>query len=189
MPSEVHIANRVREIRTKLGMRQEDLANAVGVSRQTIIALERGRLTNPSIQTCLMLARALGEPVDYLFYVVPVRRSGDTRPETDGQTPAASQPEPPDAQPEPEPPTPEPAALAPAPKPEPTPRPAPEPPAPLPEAVEDAPVMQEPADEPADETPALPDEEPAAEPAPSRTPSEPESGGDDEGPTQAVWDF
>lgn len=184
MPSEVHIANRVREIRTKLGMRQEDLANAVGVSRQTIIALERGRLTNPSIQTCLMLARALGEPVDYLFYVVPLRRSGETTPETDEQPPAASQPEPPDAQPEPEPPTPEPAALAPEPEP-----PAPEPPAPLPEAVEDAPAMQDPADEPADETPAIPDEEPAAEPAPSRTPSEPEGGGDDEGPTQAVWDF
>ncbi len=184
MPSEVHIANRVREIRTKLGMRQEDLANAVNVSRQTIIALERGRLTNPSIQTCLMLARALGEPVDYLFYIVPVRRSGETRPETDGQAPAASQPEPPDTQPEPEPPAPQPAELAPEPEP-----PAPEPPAPLPEAVESAPVAQEPVDEPADELPDEPNEEPADEPAPSRTPSEPDSSSDDEGPTQAVWDF
>lgn len=171
MPSEVHIANRVREIRTRLGMRQEDLANAVGVSRQTIIALERGRLTNPSIQTCLMLARALGEPVDYLFYVVPVRRSGETEPESDGHAPAAPQPEPPAEQPEPEP-------------------PAPEPPAPLPEAVEDAPVIQEPVDEPADEAPVEPNQEPAAAPASSRTPSKPDSGDDDdEGPTQAVWDF
>lgn len=170
MPSEVHIANRVREIRTRLGMRQEDLANAVGVSRQTIIALERGRLTNPSIQTCLMLARALGEPVDYLFYVVPVRRSGQTEPETDGHAPAAPQPAPQDTQP--------------APEPEP-PTPAPEPPAPEPEAVDEPPVTQERAEEP--------DEEPAAEPAPGPTPSEPDSGdgddGDDEGPTQAVWDF
>lgn len=186
MPSEVHIANRVREIRTRLGMRQEDLANAVGVSRQTIIALERGRLTNPSIQTCLMLARALGEPVDYLFYVVPVRRSGETEPESDGHAPAAPQPPPPDTQPapEPEPPTP-------APEFEP---PTPEPPASQPEAVEDAPVTPEPVDETPDETPdesrdELP-EEPAAVPASSRTPSKPDSGDDDdEGPTQAVWDF
>lgn len=168
MPSEVHIANRVREIRTRLGMRQEDLANAVGVSRQTIIALERGRLTNPSIQTCLMLARALGEPVDYLFYVVPVRRSGETEPESDGHAPAAPQPPPPDTQPAPE----------------------PEPPTPAPEAVEDAPVIQEPVDEPADEAPVEPNQEPAAAPASSRTPSKPDSGDDDdEGPTQAVWDF
>lgn len=177
MPSEVHIANRVREIRTRLGMRQEDLANAVGVSRQTIIALERGRLTNPSIQTCLMLARALGEPVDYLFYVVPVRRSGETEPESDGHAPAASQPEPPAEQPEPEPPAPEP------------PTPAPEAPAPEPEAVEDPPVARKPIHELPDEAPVKPNQEPAAAPASSRTPSKPDSGDDDEGPTQAVWDF
>jgi putative transcriptional regulator len=73
MSTTLYVANRVREIRKKLGLRQEDLAREVGVSRQTIIALERGREVNPSIQTCLLIARVLREPADFLFYLVPAR--------------------------------------------------------------------------------------------------------------------
>lgn len=75
MSTQLYVANRVREIRKKLGLRQEDLARDVGVSRQTIIALERGREVNPSVQTALQLARALHEPVDFLFYLVPAPRT------------------------------------------------------------------------------------------------------------------
>ena len=75
--SEYEVVNRVREIRKRLGMRQEDLATQVGVSRQTIIALERGRLLNPSIFTCLNLARVLGEPVGYLFCLSPKQVQGE----------------------------------------------------------------------------------------------------------------
>ena len=78
MELRVYVANRIREARRRLGLRQQDVADKVGVTRQTIIALEKGRLTNPSIQTCLLLGRLLGEPVDYLFYLVPYR---DQKPE------------------------------------------------------------------------------------------------------------
>ena len=49
-------------------MRQVDLASEVGVTRQTIIAIEKERL-NPSIMLCLKVARVLREPVDYVFYL------------------------------------------------------------------------------------------------------------------------
>ena len=67
--SENHVLqNRVRELRKRLGMRQADLADAVGVTRQTVIAIEKGRL-NPSITLSLKIARSLQEPVDYVFYL------------------------------------------------------------------------------------------------------------------------
>ena len=63
------VKSRVRAVRKRLGLLQEDLAREVGVTRQTIIAIEQGRMMNPSIRTCLRLARLLQEPVDYLFYL------------------------------------------------------------------------------------------------------------------------
>jgi len=63
------IRNRVREIRLRLGIQQQQLAREVGVSRQTIIAIEKGRLENPTIRVCLKIARILREPVDYVFYL------------------------------------------------------------------------------------------------------------------------
>ncbi len=62
------LRNRVKQLRTKLKMRQKDLAREVGVARQTIISIEQERL-NPSITICLSLAKALREPVDYVFYL------------------------------------------------------------------------------------------------------------------------
>jgi putative transcriptional regulator len=60
----------VRELRARVGIRQADLAREVGVTRQTIIAIEKGKL-NPSILICLKIARILREPVDYVFYLPP----------------------------------------------------------------------------------------------------------------------
>lgn len=68
MTIEYAVRNRVRDLRMRLKLRQEDLANEAGVTRQTIIAIEKCRL-NPSIQVCLKLARILREPVDYVFYL------------------------------------------------------------------------------------------------------------------------
>ena len=62
------LKNRVRELRVRLDMRQSDLAREVGVTRQTILAIEKGRL-NPSINIALKAARVLREPVDYVFYL------------------------------------------------------------------------------------------------------------------------
>ena len=47
-------------------MRQEDLAAVVGVSRQTIIALEKDGYT-PSTELALRIARELGASVEQLF--------------------------------------------------------------------------------------------------------------------------
>lgn len=70
MKSQSPLRNRVKELRARLGVRQADLAREVGITRQTIIAIEKGRL-NPSILICLKIARLLREPVDYIFYLAP----------------------------------------------------------------------------------------------------------------------
>lgn len=62
------LRNRVRELRARLNMRQADLAREVDVTRQTILAIEKGRL-NPSILVSLKIARVLREPVGYVFYL------------------------------------------------------------------------------------------------------------------------
>lgn len=74
------LKNRVRELRERLGMRQADLADAVGVTRQTILAIEKGRL-NPSVSISLRIAKVLREPTDYVFYL-------ESRPEDDSEPPA-----------------------------------------------------------------------------------------------------
>lgn len=68
METAIILRNRVRELRSRLNLRQADLAKEVNVTRQTIIAIEKGRL-NPSITICLKIARVLREPVDYVFYL------------------------------------------------------------------------------------------------------------------------
>jgi putative transcriptional regulator len=58
--------NRVRELRTAAGLRQEDLAERVAVSRQTIISIEGGRY-NPSLELAWRLSKALGMSIEDLF--------------------------------------------------------------------------------------------------------------------------
>ncbi|MFM1919121.1 MAG: hypothetical protein RLZZ303_755 [Candidatus Hydrogenedentota bacterium] len=62
------LRNRVRELRSRLNMRQADLAREVNVTRQTILAIEKERL-NPSVVVSLKIARILREPVGYVFYL------------------------------------------------------------------------------------------------------------------------
>ena len=68
MDSDYVLRNRVRELRARLRLRQADLAQEVDVTRQTILAIEKGRL-NPSVTLSLKIARVLREPVDYIFYL------------------------------------------------------------------------------------------------------------------------
>ena len=63
-----NIENRVRDLRLNLGITQEELGKRVGLTRQSIIAIEKGRFT-PSIHTVLMLARTLDTPVEELFWL------------------------------------------------------------------------------------------------------------------------
>lgn len=58
--------NRVKELRGAAGLRQEDLAQQVGVSRQTIISIESGRY-NPSLELAWKLSRTLGTTIEELF--------------------------------------------------------------------------------------------------------------------------
>ena len=58
--------NRIRELRKAMGSRQEDLATAVGVSRQTIIAIENDNYA-PTLALAMRLARHLGTTVEELF--------------------------------------------------------------------------------------------------------------------------
>ncbi len=59
--------NDVRELRTSKGLRQEDLAVALKVSRQTVNAIETGRYL-PSLPLAIELARFFGKPVEELFH-------------------------------------------------------------------------------------------------------------------------
>lgn len=56
----------VREVRTQTETTQEQLAEAVGVSRQTIISIEKGNYT-PSVGLALKIARYFKTPVENLF--------------------------------------------------------------------------------------------------------------------------
>lgn len=58
--------NRLEEIRKKRGIRQEDLANQLEVSRQTIGSLENGRY-NPSIILAFRIARYFGMSIEEIF--------------------------------------------------------------------------------------------------------------------------
>ena len=60
------VQNVVRELRTKKGVTQEDLALAIGVSRQTVIAIEKGNYI-PSVLLALKIARFFKLPVEKVF--------------------------------------------------------------------------------------------------------------------------
>lgn len=60
------IRNRVKELRNAQGLTQEELARAVGVSRQSINSIERERYV-PSLPLALELARVFQCPTEQIF--------------------------------------------------------------------------------------------------------------------------
>jgi putative transcriptional regulator len=63
------LTNCIRELRAaKAGMTQQDLADRVGVTRQTIIALEGGAYT-PSLTLALRIARVFGKSTENVFHL------------------------------------------------------------------------------------------------------------------------
>lgn len=60
------LQNNIRRLRFDRGMTQEELALRVGVSRQTIMSIERGA-TNPSVLLAYKVAMALQAPVTEVF--------------------------------------------------------------------------------------------------------------------------
>lgn len=59
---------KLKAARAGMDMSQDELAKAVGVSRQTINAIEKGDY-NPTINLCIAVCKALGKTLDDLFWV------------------------------------------------------------------------------------------------------------------------
>ncbi len=62
------IKNEVYTLRSALGITQESFAASLGVSRQTIIAIEKGNYT-PSIHLALKIAQFFKQPVETIFSI------------------------------------------------------------------------------------------------------------------------
>lgn len=64
------IINRIREYRTRYDMKQEDLAKRVGVRRETIGNLEKGKY-NPSLVLAWNIAKVFEAAIEDIFTVEP----------------------------------------------------------------------------------------------------------------------
>jgi putative transcriptional regulator len=60
------VRTRIRELRAKAGITQEELAQQVGVRRETIVFLEKGKY-NPSLKLAYKVSRALGSTIEEVF--------------------------------------------------------------------------------------------------------------------------
>ena len=63
------VRNRIRDLRIERGWSQQDLADAVGASRQTINAIEQEKYS-PSLELAFRLARVFGEDLEEVFRYV-----------------------------------------------------------------------------------------------------------------------
>tara|TARA_B110001452_G_scaffold128877_1_gene107107 strand:- start:946 stop:1143 length:198 start_codon:yes stop_codon:yes gene_type:complete len=63
----MELKNNLKEVRQQKGLTQEELATNVGVSRQTIISIERYRY-KPSLELAMKIARKLDINTEKLFY-------------------------------------------------------------------------------------------------------------------------
>ncbi|HIR13998.1 MAG TPA: helix-turn-helix transcriptional regulator [Candidatus Choladousia intestinavium] len=62
------IKNRIKEFRARYDLKQEELAKRVGVRRETIGNLEKGRY-NPSLVLAWRIAKVFGVPIEEVFTV------------------------------------------------------------------------------------------------------------------------
>jgi len=62
------IVNKVYELRNRKQVTQEDLAAALSVTRQTVIAIEKGNYT-PSVLLAIKIAKFFKEPVEKVFNI------------------------------------------------------------------------------------------------------------------------
>lgn len=65
-PKPTRVSNRIRELRTERKLTQAELAATLGVTRQTVIAIEQGRYS-PSLEMAFQIAQTLGVPLDEVF--------------------------------------------------------------------------------------------------------------------------
>jgi putative transcriptional regulator len=71
MMSNLGLSNQIRRLRFEKGeMTQQQLADIVGVTRQTIIAMEQGKYA-PSLPLAFKIARAFGVTIESVFHYTP----------------------------------------------------------------------------------------------------------------------
>jgi putative transcriptional regulator len=68
MIEKTEMRNNVKELRKQANLRQEDMARLLGVTRQTIIAIENNRY-NPTLALAMKIARLLKRPVEEIFFL------------------------------------------------------------------------------------------------------------------------
>jgi putative transcriptional regulator len=61
------LANRVKELRARFKLTQGQLAEKIGVTRQTVVSLEKGSYI-PSLLLAMNIAEVFNEPIDEIFY-------------------------------------------------------------------------------------------------------------------------
>ena len=64
------IRNQIRELRSMRAMTQQELADRVGVTRQTVIAIEQDKYS-PSLETAFKVALVLDVPIEKCFQFDP----------------------------------------------------------------------------------------------------------------------
>lgn len=60
--------NNIKQLRKQAGLRQEDMANQLGVTRQTIIAIDNDKY-NPTLELAMKIARLLNKNVEDIFFL------------------------------------------------------------------------------------------------------------------------
>lgn len=70
---------KLKAARATMGLSQQALAELCGVSRQTIVAIEKGDY-NPTINLCRQICRVLGKTLDELFWEGRLGRAGGLKP-------------------------------------------------------------------------------------------------------------
>ena len=60
--------NNIKELRKARGLRQEDFARLLGVSRQTVVAMENNKY-DPTLALAMRVARLLELPVESIFFL------------------------------------------------------------------------------------------------------------------------
>ncbi|GAB2043545.1 helix-turn-helix transcriptional regulator [Agathobaculum sp. TL06] len=60
--------NGIKALRKARGLRQEDMAKLLGVSRQTVVAMENNKY-DPTLELAMKVARLLEQPVESIFFL------------------------------------------------------------------------------------------------------------------------
>ncbi len=63
-----HVSNKVNELRVKRRVTQQELAASVGVTRQTVIAIEKGNYI-PSVFLALKISLYFNKPLEEVFFI------------------------------------------------------------------------------------------------------------------------